>query len=175
MLLFILSSKIMLLVKCLAIFGATMLITRIAGLRTFAKMSSIDFASTIAIGSIIASTIITDTTSIATGAIALAAIVTLQVGSAKMMKNFIWFNKLFSNQPILLMRHGEILQDNLDSCGVSKEDLMAKLREANALKMENVKAVIFETTGDIAVLHGDDEDGIDDELLFGVAPIDDQH
>ena len=72
------------------------------------------------------------------------------------------------------MRHGKILQENLDSSNVSKEDLMAKLREANALKMSNVKAVIFETTGDIAVLHGDGEDDIDDELLFGVAPIDDQ-
>ena len=97
MLLLIFSSKIMLLVKCLAIFAAAMVVTRIAGLRTFAKMSSIDFASTIAIGSIIASTIISDSTSIATGAIALAAIIALQVGSAMMMKNFTWFNKLASN------------------------------------------------------------------------------
>jgi uncharacterized membrane protein YcaP (DUF421 family) len=88
------------------------------------------------------------------------------------MKKSKWFNKVASNQPLLLMRHGKIIQKNLDKSGVSKEDLMAKLREANALKLENVKAVIFETTGDVAVLHGENGSDIDEELLFGVAPMD---
>ena len=39
----------------IAIFTAIIVITRISGLRTFAKMSSFDFASTIAIGSVLAS------------------------------------------------------------------------------------------------------------------------
>lgn len=174
MLFVLISSKILLIGKSVAIFAVAMIITRLAGLRTFAKMSSIDFASTIAIGSVLAGTILNDSIDLATGALALAMIIAIQVGSAALMKKFTWFNRLASNQPVLLMRHGVILEKNLDASGVSKEDLMAKLREANALKFSSVKAVVFETTGDIAVLHSMNDDDIDEEILFGVKPFDEQ-
>ncbi|MEM1215354.1 MAG: YetF domain-containing protein [Bacteroidota bacterium] len=161
--------------NCLGIFVSALVVTRVAGLRTFAKMSSIDFASTIAIGSILASTILSEKTTWWQGSLAIATIVALQVGSARLMKSNKWFNKVASNQPLLLMRNGTIIQRNLDKSGVSKEDLMAKLREANALHLADVKAVIFETTGDVAVLHGQNEQDIDDDLLYGVAPLDEQH
>lgn len=38
---------------------------------------------------------------------------------------------------------------------VTESDLRAKLREANVLELSQVQAVVFETTGDIAVLHSD--------------------
>ena len=66
------------------------------------------------------------------------------------------------------MRNGIILKENLDRSGVSMEDLMAKLREANAIKLSNVKAVVFETTGDIAVLHGEGSEDVDDSILIGI-------
>jgi len=153
---------------CTAIFAAVMAVTRIAGLRTFAKMSSVDFASTIAIGSVIASTILSEKTSILYGSATIAIIVFLQVLSARLMKRFDWYDKIASNKPLLLMRDGDIIQENLDRSGVSRSDLIAKLREANALRFENVKAVIFETTGDIAVLHGSDDIELDLRLLYGV-------
>ena len=150
---------------------AALIITRIAGLRTFAKMSSIDFATTIAIGSVIASTILSSKTSLLEGIVALVSIVVIQLGSASLMKSSNWLDKLLTNQPLLLMKDGEILQENLDKSGVSESDLMAKLREANALKFENVKAVVFETTGDISVLHNSDDDPLDSRILLGVEDV----
>lgn len=46
---------------------------------------------------------------------------------------------------------------------------MAKLREANVLDLSQVRAVVFESTGDIAVLHTTDSDQeLKDWLLEGV-------
>ena len=45
-------------------------------------------------------------------------------------------------------------------------DLVAKLREANVLDFSSVRAVVFEATGDISVLHG--EGPLDERLLAGV-------
>ena len=50
--------------SCLLIFAGTILITRIIGLRSFAKFTTYDFAITVAIGSIISS-ILTSSTSVA--------------------------------------------------------------------------------------------------------------
>lgn len=151
---------------------AALIVTRVAGLRTFAKMSSIDFTTTIAIGSVIASTILSSKTSISKGIVALVSIVVIQLGTASLTKRSNFLNKLLTNQPLLLMKDGEILHGNLDRSGVSESDLIAKLREANALKFENVKAVVFETTGDISVLHDSDDESLDSRLLLGVEDID---
>jgi len=150
------------------IFIVVLVITRITGLRTFATMSSVDFTSTIAVGSVVASTILNDQVSLLHGAIALGTLILLQVGLGRLLKSNESIDNLVTNQPVLLMRHGEILHKNLDRCGVSEKDLMAKLREANALRFSQVKAVVFETTGDIAVLHSKDDTDIDEELLLGV-------
>ena len=168
MILDLVTSNLPIIYNTLIILIATLFITRVAGLRTFAKMSAIDFASTIAVGSVIASTILNDSTSPINGAVALCSIITFQLGSSYLQKKSNLINKVASNKPALLVRNGKILQKNLDDCGVSHEDLMAKLREANALKLSNVKAVVFETTGDISVLHGSDNKDVDHIILSGL-------
>jgi uncharacterized membrane protein YcaP (DUF421 family) len=52
---------------------------------------------------------------------------------------------------------------------VTKADLYSKLREANVIRFSQVKAVVFEATGDISVLHiGDENMELEDEILKGV-------
>ena len=59
------------------------------------------------------------------------------------------FKKAFTNTPLLLMKGGEILHDNLSKANVSKGDLYGKLREANVISFKEIRAVVFEVTGDI--------------------------
>lgn len=153
----------------LAIFSITIIITRVFGLRTFAKMSSIDFASTIAVGSVLASIVLNADQSVLKGAIVLAAIIGFQTLFSLVVRKAEWFQKLATNKPQLLMRNGEILYENLKKCNVGKDDLIAKLREANVHSLSEVRAVVFESTGDISVLHNNDNVDLKLELLEGVA------
>lgn len=153
----------------LAIFSITIIITRVFGLRTFAKMSSIDFASTIAVGSVLASIVLNADQSVLKGAIVLAAIIGFQTLFSLVVRKAEWFQKLATNKPQLLMRNGEILYENLKKCNVGKDDLIAKLREANVHSFSEVRAVVFESTGDISVLHNNDNVDLKLELLEGVA------
>jgi uncharacterized membrane protein YcaP (DUF421 family) len=59
------------------------------------------------------------------------------------------------NTPVILMRNGKIIDDALKETRVARSDLLAKLREANVLNLDEVRAVVLETTGDISVLHGE--------------------
>lgn len=161
-------TAILVIFSVLGIFSAIMIITRIFGLRTFAKMSSFDFASTIAIGSILASIIINKDQGVLKGTLALFCIVGFQtLFSLLIIKNKL-FNKLFTNKPKFLMKDGEILYDNLKKCNVGISDLMAKLREANVHKLSEVQAVVFESTGDIAVLHDKESNKVEDIILRDV-------
>lgn len=156
-------------VTVLAIFAIVILITKISGLRTFAKISSFDFASTIAVGSIIATIILNPEQSILKGGVALATILGFQSLFTYLVRKSSAFENAFTNKPMLIMRNGIILKENLHNTNLSEEDLIAKLREANVLNFEDVKAAILETTGDVSVLHTNDSDKkLMDNLLKGV-------
>ena len=156
----------------LGIYAAVVLYTRLAGLRSFSKMSSFDFAITVAIGSVIASTLILDDVTLLQGAVALALIYALQVLVSISRRQWKICHSIFDNQPVLLMARGEILHENLRNTRVTEEDLRAKLREANVHSLERVLAVVFETTGDVSVLHGEPGTEIDPGVLRDVVDAD---
>lgn len=146
-----------------------LLIVRLYGLRSFAKMSSVDFASTIAVGSILASVSMNTGQSWLKGTVAILCIIGFQQLFSYGKRYFDWLEDIGENQPVMLMKDGVILSDNLRKAGVTQADLMAKLREANVLRLSEVKAVVFETTGDVSVLHGDSEKEVEDCLLEAVS------
>lgn len=47
----------------------------------------------------------------------------------------------------------DMLEENLKATKVTPDDLKAKLREANVTDLNQIKAVVLETTGEISVLH----------------------
>jgi uncharacterized membrane protein YcaP (DUF421 family) len=132
-------------------------------------MSSFDFAMTVAIGSLIASTIISDSPPLFQAIVALAFLYILQMTVARLRGNSTVMSKLVNNKPLLLMRGEEVLQENLRAARVTNDDLRAKLREANVTQYSQIHAVVMEATGDISVMHNDDEGhDLDDGLLKDV-------
>ena len=140
-------------------------LTRIFGLRSFSKMSGFDFAVTVAIGSVMAATSMSPGTPFWQGALTLVVLFTVQTVVAQARSRLAGVVSVTDNDPLLIMRDGEILHDNLRGAGMTVGDLIGKLREANALEFSQVRAVVFEPTGDVSVLHGDT---FDDRLLEGV-------
>ncbi len=143
--------------------------TKLFGLKSFSKMTSFDFAHTIAVGSLIASTISTGSPSLLLGALLLLGLYGLNYLISYLQFKSNRLEKLMENQPIFLMRNGEVLRENLRASIVTENELRSKLREANVLQLNEVKAVVLETTGDVSVLHASDFDGeVDEFILEGV-------
>lgn len=136
---------------------------RICGLRSFSKMTSFDFAITVAVGSLLATPIINSNISILKGICAIGIIFLLQFIISFCRKRFSIFAELIDNDPVFLYKDGSFLNDNLNKTRVTKSDVIAKLREANATDLSLVTAVVLESTGDISVLHGDKV--VDDIIL----------
>ena len=150
------------------VFIVIITITRIIGLRSFAKFTAYDFAFTVAIGSIISS-ILTSSTTIVHGSMGIISLLVLTFIFSNLQRRYSSLNSLISNKPLLLMEGTEILEDNLKSARIEKTQLIAKLREANVLDFDQVEAVVLESTGDISVLHKtSDEMKLSNKLLEGV-------
>ena len=151
------------------VYAALVLFTRLSGLRSFSKMSSFDFATTIAMGSIIATSVVAQDPPVIQGITALGTIFVLQYIAARMRRSTDLGSKMFHNKPLLVVDRGKFLEDNMRHARITDDDIYAKLREANVFDMSEVRAVVLETTGDVSVLHAKDPDRrLDPEILTGV-------
>lgn len=149
-------------------YGAILIAVRLVGLRSFAKMAPHDFAVTVAIGSVLASAALANSTPLLIPLAAIAVLFSLQWVMSLLITRSDRFERLVINDPVLLMHGSNIRPENLKRTKVSESDLHAKLREANVTQFDQVLAVVFETTGDISVLHNDRSDTLDERLLAGV-------
>lgn len=156
-------------VSALGIYLAMVILTRIAGLRSFSKISSFDFAVTVAIGSVLATTIVSSDPPLARAAIALVALYGIQMTVAWLRTRSDAVCRTVDNAPLLLMDGARILHENLARAKLTEADLRGKLREANVLDPAEIRAVVMESTGDVSVLHGDPGGPeLDPSLLEGV-------
>lgn len=151
-------------VAAVTIYVVVIVATRLAGLRSFSKMSSFDFAMTVAIGSLIASAA-SRQAPLAAAVLGMLVLYASQLAVAVLRRHGL-LGGAVDNTPLLLMDGERILHDNLAAARITLDDLHARLREANVLSYDQIRAVVFETTGDVSVLHG--RGGLDPALLRGV-------
>lgn len=156
-------------VTALGVYVVIILFTRLNGLRSFSTMSAFDFAITVATGSLLASTILNPRPSLAEGVLGLASLFLLQrvVAFLRRSKRI---QRWVDNEPRVLVRRGEVREDNLRRCHMTMDDLRAKVREAGLLRMEDVEAAVMETTGRVSVLARREGTEVDDRLLRNVLP-----
>lgn len=136
-----------------AVLATVITYTRLAGLRSFSKMSSFDFAVTVAVGTVMGSIALSGS-SLAVGVAVLAAFYLLQAGIA-LLRRTTRFDEVVDNDPLVLMVGPDLIEANLARTRVTAADVHSKLREANVYNYDQLKAVVLESTGDISVIHGD--------------------
>ena len=162
------SAAVMVGVSVLGIYAVLIALTRLMGLRSFSKMSSFDFPITVAIGSVLAGTVLSKDPPLAQGVTALVVLYVLQF-VVSFLRRYQPVSEVVDNDPLLLMEGERILHENMRLGRVTMEDLKGKLRAANVINYKQVHAVVLESTGDISVLHGGSSDyEFDPTLLEGV-------
>jgi uncharacterized membrane protein YcaP (DUF421 family) len=143
----------------------TLLLARVVGLRAFSKATAFDFAATIATGSLIAQAGTRGSWSDYLQAIgAIGAVFLVQYLLARGRTRSTRFADAIDNTPVLLVEDGRFLEAAMKETRVTRATLLEKIRMSGAQRLEDVRAVVLETTGDIAVMTGN----IDRELLKGV-------
>ena len=144
----------------------TVMLVRLVGLRAFSKMTSFDFVTTIATGSLIAQAGTRSRWDEFIQALAaIAGVFLIQWLLAKARQRWDSVQAAVTNQPVLLMERGRFLDAAMEESRVSRSNLIEKLRTEGVADLADVRAVVLETTGDISVIRGGE---VDERLLEGV-------
>ncbi|BAO55826.1 DUF421 domain-containing protein [Nonlabens marinus] len=156
------------LVGTVVLYILIILYTRVFGLKSFSKMTGFDFLNTVAIGNLLAMSAATSSPSLFVGALLIGLLYLINYLVTVLMFKSDTGQNLMDNSPILLMRDGKILEENLEKTKVTKDELRGKLREANVIRLSEVRAVVLETTGDVSVLHTDGDEKLEDFIMTDV-------
>lgn len=138
--------------KAVAAYATLVLLVRLAGNRTLAKLRAFDLVVTIALGSVFASTVVSPSVSITQGMVAMTSLILLQYAVAWTATRSAKAAKLVTNQAVLLYHDGAFLYGNMKRARVTEEEILSAMRGSGHGTTEAVQTVILETDGEMAVL-----------------------
>ena len=127
------------------------LVLRLGGKRTLAKMNAFDFVVTVAIGSIVASTLLSGTP-VVNGIGAVAALVALQAAVTWLSVRSDRFEAVVKSRPTLVLHGGRYLKGAMRRERVTREEIRGTIRSAGHARIEDVDAVVLESDGAFSVL-----------------------
>lgn len=142
----------------LAAYAALVVLVRVAGSRSLAKLNAFDLVVTIALGSTLSSVLLDKAIPLLEGVTAFAVLLGLQFAVAWASARSERFAKLTRSAPVIVYRHGRFLQDAMKETRLTESDVHAVIRRAQLGSPEAVEAVVLETSGDLSVIERTDKD-----------------
>ncbi len=131
---------------------ALILFLRVSGRRTLSKMNAFDFVVTVALGSTLATVLLSKSVSLTNGVAAFGLLIGLQFIVTWTSVRIPWVQKVVTGEPIMLLYRGAFLARALRKARVTESEVRAAVRSAGVAQMESVDAVILETDGSFSVL-----------------------
>lgn len=131
---------------------ALVLLLRISGKRTLSKMNAFDLIVTVALGSTLATVLLSKDVVLAEGITAFGLLIALQYLITWSSVRWPYVEKLVKAEPSLLFFQGRFLEKTLRQQRVTYAEIHAAVRTQGIPRMEDVSAVVLETDGSMTVL-----------------------
>lgn len=135
-----------------AAYVALVVILRISGKRTLAKMNAFDLVVTVALGSTLSTILVSRDVPLADGIAALLLLVVLQLVVAWTSVRWRGFEQIVKSDPALLLYRGEYRHDEMRRQRVSEEEVHAALRSSGMVQPSDAGAVVLESDGSFSVI-----------------------
>ena len=149
-------------------YAGLVLLLRISGKRTLSKMNAFDLIVTVALGSTLATVLLSQDVALADGITAFALLIALQYLITWSSVRWPHVEKLVKAEPSLLFFEGKFLEKTLRQQRVTHAEIHAAVRAQGMPRLEDVAAVVQETDGSMTVLKRTDGKAL--TSLAGTSP-----
>lgn len=123
-----------------------------SGKHALAKTNAYGLVVTVALGSALASAVLTKQVSLADGVVAIGLLLGLQYLLSTMISNWGTASRVLTQRPTLLVRDGRLLHETLQRERVTKAEVLAAVRKQGHDSIERMGAVVLETDGSFSVI-----------------------
>ncbi|MGY1669120.1 DUF421 domain-containing protein [Geodermatophilus sp. SYSU D00710] len=146
------SDIIRILVVGTAAYFALVVLLRVSGKRTLAKLNAFDWVVSVALGSTLATVLLSSDVSWSEGAVALALLAALQFAVARTTTWLPRGRSVITAEPTLLLEDGHPLPDALGRQRITVSELRQAIRASGSGDLSSVAAVVLETDGSMSVI-----------------------
>lgn len=147
---------------------ALIVFLRLSGKRTLSKLNAFDLVVTVALGSTLATVLLTKNVALAEGALAFALLIGLQFVVSWTSVRARWMRRLITGEPLMLLYRGEFLTAALRQARVTDDEVRAAVRSSGLASLLDAEAVVLETDGSLSVVRRGAPNG--HPSLAGVGP-----
>jgi uncharacterized membrane protein YcaP (DUF421 family) len=133
-------------------YGALVILLRVSGKRTLSKMNVFDFVFVVALGSTLAATILSTDTTLADGILAFIALIALQIFLSWLCVTSHKVDHFVNGEPALLLHRGQFLTEAMQRERVTKEEVLAAVRNIGLTTLDEIDSVVLETDGTFSVV-----------------------
>lgn len=148
---------------------ALVALLRVSGKRTLSKMNAFDLVVTVAVGSTLATILLSKDVALAEGLVAFATLVALQFAIAWLSARSAAVSGLVKSEPTLLLYRGTFLHEALRRERVTEGEIRAAMRQQGLAALDQAEAVVLETDGSVTVVPRGEREGTDRSALADVA------
>jgi uncharacterized membrane protein YcaP (DUF421 family) len=138
-----------------AAYISLIVVLRISGKRTLAKLNAFDLVVTVAVGSTLATILLNSDVSFAEGVTALALLAVLQFLAATISSRFRLGRAVVTARPTLLVSQGRYLEEARRGQRVSIDQIRQAIRSTGQGDVRQVAAVVLESDGSLSVIATD--------------------
>lgn len=130
-------------------YGCLILFLRVSGNRTLSKMNSFDLVVTVALGSILGSTVLQSNVPFVNGIVAMGLLIGLQFLITFLSVRYSKLASLIKSEPKLLVRSGQLLPGAMRKSRVTEDEIYSSLRKQGLVSLEQVELVVLESNGEL--------------------------
>ncbi|MDA4100997.1 membrane protein [Mycolicibacterium monacense DSM 44395] len=133
-------------------YAVLILVLRMSGKRTLAKLNAFDLVVTVAVGSTLATVFLNSSVSVTEGIVALILLAALQYVAAIVASRPRIGRAVLTSRPSLLFAHGSFRDDAMRKQRVSRADVRQAVRSSGRGGLNDVGAVVLESDGSLSVI-----------------------
>lgn len=133
-------------------YGALTVLLRVSGKRTLTKLNAFDLVITVALGSTLATIVLSKDVALAERVLALGLLAGLQFAITWSSVRFRRVEDAVKSEPTLLLHQERFLDGAMAAQRVTPTEMLAVLRGSNVARAEDAAAVVLETDGSFSVL-----------------------
>lgn len=133
-------------------YAGLVLLLRVSGKRTLSKMNAFDLVVTVALGSTLATILLSSSVALSEGLLAFALLISLQFVVTWLSTKSATVRRLVKNEPRLLVYEGRVLPDAMRKERVTVEEIEAAVRQQGMADFEDIGAAVLETDGSVTVV-----------------------
>ena len=135
-----------------AAYAALVVFIRLYGKRTLSKMNAFDFVVTVALGSTLATVLLSKDVVLAEGLLALFLLCGLQFVVAYLSVRSRRVESMVKSEPTLLLYRGQFMSDAMRRERITEDEVLAALRSRGVGDVGLAEAAVLESDGSVSVI-----------------------